>query len=157
MEKPKPKGYSALQIGLHWAVAGLIVIQFLAHDGIEHAWRAFDRSEPPAADDLRWAYLHIAFGYTIFVLALWRLWLRFTRGAPALPENEPAILKFVANATHVLIYVLIVGMPLSGGVAWFFGVGAAAAAHSLAKDALFVLVCLHIIGALAQQLSLIHI
>ncbi|RUT83529.1 cytochrome b, partial [Mesorhizobium sp. USDA-HM6] len=28
--------YSKIQIWLHWGIAALILIQFLAHDGMEH-------------------------------------------------------------------------------------------------------------------------
>jgi len=34
--------YSKTQIGLHWSIAALILVQFLAHDGMEHVWRSDD-------------------------------------------------------------------------------------------------------------------
>ena len=149
-----PSGYSALQIGLHWTVAGLVIFQFLAHDAIEHAWRAFTGGTAPDPDGQGMVTLHIVSGALIFVLAAWRLWLRLTRGVPALPANEPAALKFVARATHFLIYALILGMPISGAVAWFGGVQGAAGAHVLAKTVLLGLVILHVAGALFQQFFL---
>ena len=149
-----PSGYSGLQIGLHWTVACLVIFQFLAHDAIEHAWRAFAGGTPADPDGKGMVTLHIISGALIFVLAVWRLWLRFTRGVPALPDNEPAALKFIAKATHFLIYALIIGMPISGSIAWFGGVPAAAAAHVLAKTVLLVLVILHVAGALFQQFFL---
>ncbi len=60
----------------------------------------------------------------------------------------------MAKATHFLIYALIIGMPISGAVAWFGGVPGAAAAHVLAKSVLLVLVILHVAGALFQQFLL---
>lgn len=152
MSTPKPKGYSGLQIGLHWAVAMLVVIQFLGHDGIEHAWDAFRDGE--AALVTSTVVLHIGTGATILLLALWRLWLRNTRGVPGLPEKEPAALRFVARATHILIYVLLIGLPVSGALAWFGGVGPAAVAHSRATTVLLVLVGLHVVGAFYQQMAL---
>jgi len=88
------------------------------------------------------------------VLALWRIWLRMTRGAPPLPTSEPKALRVIAHTTHVLIYALIIGMPISGSLAWFLGVEPAAAAHGLAKNVLFALVILHVAGALFQQIVL---
>ena len=98
--------------------------------------------------------LHIGAGALIFVLHLWRLWLRFTRGAPPLPAEEPAPLRFLASATHVLIYVLLIGMPISGSIAWFAGVEQAGAAHALATNVLLALVALHVAGAFFQQFVL---
>lgn len=148
------KGYSGLQIGLHWTVAFLIVFQFLAHEGMERAWRAFAGNGAADPADSSMANLHVIAGLSIFVLALWRLWLRYTVGAPPLPANEPAPLRILAKATHILIYVFIIGMPISGSVAWFAGVPAAAEAHSVAQTILLVLVVLHVAGALFQHFIL---
>jgi cytochrome b561 len=152
MAKTARTGYSALQIGLHWTVALLIVLQFLAHESIVNAWDAYQDGEVLATPPL--TYLHIAVGLTILVLAIWRLVLRFTRGVPPLPANEPAPLKFLAHATHFGIYALIIGMPIGGAVAWFLGVEQAAEGHSLAFNALLVLGVVHVVGALFQQFVL---
>lgn len=148
------KGYSGLQIGLHWTVALLVLFQFLASGAIENAWRAYVGNTAPNADGTGMAYLHIASGLLIFCLALWRLWLRFTIGAPPLPENEPKPLQLLAKATHFLIYALIIGMPISGSIAWFAGVQAAAFAHVIAQNVLLGLVVLHVAGALVQHFLL---
>ena len=154
MARDRPDNYSSLQIGLHWAVALLIVFQFLGHGGMEAVWRAFSEGGTPESDEVVNAYFHAGAGLTIFVLALWRVYLRFTRGAPPLPENEPAAFKGLAHLTHFLIYLLIIGMPISGSVAWFLGVEPAANAHALASTVLFWLVVLHVLGALAQHFVL---
>lgn len=146
------KGYSALQIGLHWTVALLIVAQFLGHDGIAAAWDAFKDGAAVAPAQL--AYLHVIVGLSILMLALWRLWLRFSRGVPPAPETGHPALRLLAKATHVAIYALIIGMPLGGAAAWFLGIEPAAAAHSLAAAALFWLVILHVAGALVEQFVL---
>ena len=67
------------------------------------------------------------------------------------PESEHPALQFLANLIHVLLYILLLTMPLSGAVAWFFGVEAAANAHSLARFVLLPSVLLHIAGALANH------
>jgi len=154
MTAPPRKGYSGLQIGLHWTVALLVLFQFLASGAIESAWRAYARNAPQDASASGFVYLHIVCGLLILFLALWRLWLRFTVGAPPLPANEPKPLRFLAKATHFLIYALIIGMPISGSVAWFAGVPAAAGAHVAAKTVLLALVILHVAGALFQQFVL---
>lgn len=148
----KPSGYSALQIGLHWAIVLLVLIQYLGHEGIEHAWDAVRDSGTAETSSL--VVLHIGAGALIFAFTLWRLWLRFTRGAPPLPAEEPAPLRLLASATHVLIYGLLIGMLISGFIAWFAGVEQAGAAHALATNVLLALVALHVAGAFFQQFVL---
>lgn len=147
----RPAGYSAVQIALHWIIAVLILLQFLAHDGIEHAWDAFEDGEAVAGGDLPLAYLHVSVGVAILLLAVVRVWIRLTRGAPPLPENDPAIARFGAHAVHGLIYVLLFLTPLSGAAAWFLGVEEAGDAHEALKSALLILIVLHIAGAIFQQ------
>ncbi len=67
-----PPGYSGLQIGLHWSVAALVIFQFVAHDAIAQAWRAFAGGIPPDPDGKGMVALHIICGALIFLLALWR-------------------------------------------------------------------------------------
>ncbi len=150
MTRTAPTGYSRAQILLHWAIAGLVAIQFFASGGMEASFRAFVEGTVPAGADLRFANFHAVAGLTIFALMLARVYLRLTRGAPALPANEPRLAKFAAHATHGLFYVVLIGMPISGSVAWFLGVEPAGNAHGLASTVLLVLIGLHLAGVLAQ-------
>jgi cytochrome b561 len=148
------EGYSRLQIGLHWAVVLLILFQFVAHEGMETAYHAAHRGETASALDSIMANLHVAAGLMVLAFALARLWLRFARGVPGLPESEHPILKFAAHATHWLIYALIVLMPVSGIAAWFFGIDQAGSAHGLMFNLLLVLIAVHVAGALYQHFVL---
>src|SRR5690606_18132500 len=96
----RPVNYSATQIVLHWSVAALVLFQFVAHGPMEAAWRAVAQSGTVDDYTLRFANLHAVTGGLIFCLAVWRVALRLTRGAPTLPAEEPAPLRFLANATH---------------------------------------------------------
>lgn len=144
------QGYSALQIGLHWAVVVLVAFQYVAHNAIEAAWTAFQRNEP-APDPDALVVLHIGAGIAILILALARIVLRMTRGAPPPPSDEPRLLQFFAEAVHYAIYGLLLLLPLSGLVAWFLGVPAAASVHVLLKTALLAAIALHMAGALFQH------
>jgi len=146
-----PDRYSRLQISLHWIIAALILLQFLAHDGIEHVWDAYEDGEAVATGDLPLAYLHVATGVSILLLVILRIYVRLTRGAPPLPEDHPAVLKFVAHANHFLLYAFLIAMPLTGATAWFLGVEDAAEIHEAGKTLLLILVTLHIAGGLAEH------
>lgn len=147
-----PKGYSATQIGLHWIVVALLGFQYLFNDAMGAAWRAFRRGLPDGMTAMAWA--HILVGIAIFALVAWRLALRARRGAPALPEGGNPVLDRIAMATHALLYLLLVLIPVSGLVAWYGGVGLAAEAHEVMKTILLALMGLHIVGALYHQLVL---
>lgn len=147
-------GYSPIQVTLHWVVVVLVAFQFLAHDGIERSWRAFVGGEPPPADMTALTYLHIAAGTLVLLLALLRIYLRMTRGAPSPPPDEPRLLQLLAEAVHGSIYLLLLLLPVSGAIAWFLGVEAAGDAHELLKTLLLAAIALHIAGALFQHFIL---
>jgi cytochrome b561 len=145
-----PRGYSSTQILLHWSVALLVLVQFLGHDAIEQAWAAYRESGAVPEGSALTANFHAIIGGLIFVLAVWRVVLRFTRGVPPAPPEEPRIFRMLAAATHGLLYLLLLGMPLSGAAAWLVGIEPAGEAHSWAATLLFALVVLHLLGALAH-------
>lgn len=151
MAKRDVGGYSGLQIGLHWAVVLLILFQFLAHEGMEHTYHAGHRGETPDAFDVFMANLHIVAGLLVLLFALTRLWLRLTRGAPKPPQDQPALIRFAARASHVLLYLLIILMPVSGISAWFLGLEPAGVAHGLMFNLLLAVIALHIAGALYEH------
>lgn len=149
-----PQGYSKLQIWLHWVVVLLVLFQFVGNEGMGNVWKALEQGRTAEAADLQWAYLHVTAGVLTLLLVIWRFYLRFTRGSPPLPENEPRALKFAAHAAHFLLYALLVVVPLSGAAAWFGGIELAAVAHAVLKTVLLAVVLLHIAGALYQRFIL---
>ena len=143
--------YSRAQIILHWLVVVLMTGQILLHEGMEHAWRALRRGTEPSGGDALSANIHVAFGFLIFLLAGARLYLRLTRGVPALPASDPGPLRTLAHVTHWGLYAIMLGMPVSGALAWFGQVSAAAQAHGAATSVLLLLLALHTGGALVQH------
>jgi len=144
----KPMAYSRMQVILHWIIAVLVAGQYLLHKGIEADWAArLDGSIPNEP----FPNPHAIVGLIIFALAIWRVVLRLRHGAPALPSEEPPVLKAVAKITHVAFYALLIGMPLSGAAAWVVGLEVPAEAHELAAKIMLALIALHIVGAFAQK------
>lgn len=147
-----PKGYTLAQIALHWAVFLLVAAQFLFHDAISGAWRSLMREGTFERGPL--VFMHIAFGIAILVLVIWRMAIKAKRGAPELPEDEPAALKLAANLTHLGLYGLLILTAVSGGMAWFGGLRWAAEGHEVLKTLVLLLVAVHVLGALYQQIVL---
>lgn len=142
-----PSGYSALQIALHWLIAGGVVVNFVVSDGMGRALRqhqAGDAVTVPAAGP------HVWLGVALAVLVLLRLALRVWRGAPA---GEPGMRGRVARVTHVVLYALILLVPVLGGLAWFAGLPTQGPHEGLA-NALMVVAVLHVLAALYHHLVL---
>lgn len=146
-------GYSRAQVWLHWAVAALVVFQVAGHEGIEAVYGAAPAGTPDPSD-LLWADVHVVCGIAVLAAGIARIWLRLARGAPPLPEEENRWLRGLAHLTHVLLHAVLVALPVTGGLAWFAGVDAAARLHTAALPLLAALVVLHSAGALYQHFAL---
>lgn len=144
--------YSNSQIALHWAVAALVVSQYLLNGPIAQAWNDAANDLPVSFSPLIFA--HVAGGVLILALVIWRLVLKSQTAAPPPPENEPALLRLAAQLTHWSLYGLLAAMSISGMAAWFGGIGAAASAHGLLKIALIALVAIHVLAVAFHHLFL---
>ena len=60
----------------------------------------------------------------------------------------------LAKVVHLGLYALMFMMPISGSVAWFGGVEAAAFGHNVMKVMLLAFIALHFAGALYHQFVL---
>jgi cytochrome b561 len=58
--------------------------------------------------------VHKSLGIAILVLALIRLGVRLTYGAPRLPADLPEPMRLAARLSHYALYLLMIGMPLIG-------------------------------------------
>lgn len=143
-----PVSYTRNQVLLHWTIAVLVLFQILFHSGIEELWDARMAGTIP---DVPTPTPHSIAGILIFLLMIWRVVLRLRNGAPPPPADEHPALRFIAAATHVLFYVLLLGMPISGAVAWFGGLELPAEAHGVAAKLLIALVILHVVAAVAHR------
>jgi len=93
---------------LHWLVAALIVVQ--AGLGIAAvSWRL----SPTKLNLFVW---HKSTGMLILAIVVLRLLWRLGHRAPALPADTPAWERGAARASHFILYVLLVALPLSGWV-----------------------------------------
>ena len=101
----KTTRYSNSQIALHWAVAVLVVGQYLFNEPIAQAWNAAANGLPVSFSPLILA--HVAGGVLILALVIWRLVLKSQRAAPPPPDNEPALLKLAGQLAHWSLYGLL--------------------------------------------------
>jgi cytochrome b561 len=148
----KPMNYSMPQRILHWGMALLILFNLLITEGIENWHRAGRRGLEITAEMVSSANIHAYVGIAILVFAALRIVLRLVQGVPALPSEEPKLLQGIAKATHGMLYLLMLAMPLTGIAAYYFDIGSAGDIHAdVFKVILWVLIGLHFAGALVQK------
>jgi cytochrome b561 len=147
----RPIGYTSIQIILHWVMAVMVVFQVVMGENIGPAWQAFRERTTPAEADLFAANVHVAVGMGVLALAVVRLFLRVTHGAPPLPAGQSRVQRGIAHVVHAILYIVIVAMPISGAIAWFGGVEIAGTVHHFAKPVIILAIALHVIGALVQH------
>ncbi|HHY48583.1 MAG TPA: cytochrome b [Alphaproteobacteria bacterium] len=146
-----PRGYSPLQVALHWAIAALVIFQLLVNRGMQDAFD--DRMDGDAVEDAGWALLHIATGLSILVLAIVRVIVRLRHGVPPPAARRGAILNLLANVTHLALYGFIFAMPITGALAWFGRSELSAEAHELGRLILIPLILLHALGAFVEHFA----
>jgi cytochrome b561 len=99
--------YGTVALTLHWLIA-LGIIGMLTLGKYMHALPDTDASK----FDLY--QLHKSFGITILGLSVLRLVWRLVHRVPPLPAQMQGWERYAAHASHFLLYVLIIGIPLSG-------------------------------------------
>jgi cytochrome b561 len=146
------KGYSLLQIALHWTIAVLIVVQLTINADMQQAFA--QRLASGTLPDNLGATFHVVMGLSVLGLAVLRLVLRLVRGVPDAPAGNSALVNFLSHATHLLLYGFLLLMPVTGALAWFFGIETAGVVHELGRLVLIPAILLHVAGVVVEELVL---
>ena len=102
--------YTRTAIFLHW----LLVVAFIAQIGFGWFLEGVARGTP---ERTIYVNLHKSTGLIIALLIFFRLYWRITHPAPPLPPSMPPWERIAAKWSHVLLYVCMLVMPLSGYMA----------------------------------------
>ncbi|MDE2441090.1 MAG: cytochrome b [Betaproteobacteria bacterium] len=98
--------YTKTAKALHWLMAillfGLLALGFYMHD------------LPLSPDKLKLYSWHKWAGVTAFLLVGFRLLWRLAHRPPALPDSMPKLMQFAAHAGHLMLYLLMIAIPLTG-------------------------------------------
>jgi cytochrome b561 len=99
--------YTRLAILFHWVIAALIAVNVTLVLTVDALPDTFER---PMID------LHKSIGLTVLGLAIMRLLWRLTHPAPALPAGYAPWERKLAHGAHVVLYLLIFAMPITGWI-----------------------------------------
>jgi cytochrome b561 len=97
--------YTRTAMALHWIIAVLILCNVAL--GLSADWLPDDWVRPVIDT-------HKSIGITVLGLALLRILWRIRHQPPALPLSFPRWERGAAHLAHILLYVLMIGLPLSG-------------------------------------------
>lgn len=97
--------YSTVAIALHWLIAALMI------GNIGLAWYF---THLPKLSQFGPAGIHKSIGLTVLLLTLVRIAWRLANKPPPLPDRMATWERWTARGTHVLFYLLMLGLPLSG-------------------------------------------
>ncbi|MEJ8847692.1 cytochrome b [Variovorax rhizosphaerae] len=100
--------WSAAMKLLHWLIALLIFLQFAL------GWLAVGWHLSPMK--LTLFVWHKSTGMVVLGLVVIRLLCRLATPAPPLPADTPAWERGAARASHVMLYLLMLGMPVTGWI-----------------------------------------
>lgn len=102
--------YTTTAIALHWLIALLLLGQFAFGLLLE---------DIPRGTPARGMYvnLHKSSGILIGLLILVRIGWRLTHRPPPLPDTMPAWQRHASRFSHILLYLCMVTLPLSGYLA----------------------------------------
>jgi len=101
-----PARYSSLQIAIHWITAIIIL-------GMFPVGLVMTRLGPGTTTNLLYE-LHKSFGLIVIGLAVIRIVVRATSGAPPIVQTIAPWQRIAARGTHLALYVLILLVPLTG-------------------------------------------
>ncbi len=106
--------YHILSRILHWLMAFLVITALVL--GIYMTGLAKDVSYRYDLYDL-----HKSIGVLVLILVVIRLIFRVVKSVPPLPETMPAFIRIASHINHVLLYVLMIMVPLTGYLMSNFG------------------------------------
>lgn len=144
----KPNGYSLIQICLHWAVAILVLFNYLYSEGMGRAFDAKMEGAPLSDASLN-PSVHVWVGVSVLILVLLRLFVRASMGAP--DAGGSGRIQTLATWGHKALYLLLLLVPTLGVITWFIGVEATADLHGLLANALMLAAAGHALIAIWHQ------
>jgi cytochrome b561 len=161
-----PSRYGLVASALHWTIVIGVIAQYVLAE-------AGEGSDDAASGALDAMNLHMSIGVTLLALALVRAAWRFVDPAPVFPERMERYESMLARGVHVLFYVVLLALPISGWLLAtlegeslrFFGLfdlpaftGVTAASeetieevHEVLFNILFGLALLHVAAALKHR------
>lgn len=100
--------YDTVAVTLHWLIAVVLFAQL---------YTGWVFSDLPRGDERAlWFEWHRTLGFAVLILSVLRLIWRLVSPPPRLPGDLPVWERTLARLSHVLFYVVLIAVPLTGWV-----------------------------------------
>ena len=99
--------YGTLTIALHWSMLALLAAVYACIE-LRGLW---PRGSEPRELIKTWHYM---LGLSVLLLVIVRLGARLSGGTPPIVPKPPGWQVGLSHATHALLYLLMLGMPIGG-------------------------------------------
>jgi len=166
--QPTQENFDLVTILIHWFVAAVTAVTVVC--GLTTVYAN-------GAELTRFSlFLHQTIGFGIFVIMIFRTFWRLTHPAPPLPPDTTPMQRIAATGTHILLYVTMFFLAVTGYVglaargrditiAWSFDLPLllpvdraisvpAQTLHNYGQYVLYALLAAHIGGALYHHFAL---
>jgi cytochrome b561 len=165
MIKNSNEKYGIISKTIHWTITSLFLYMFYLASTMMGMEDSADK----------WAMYgeHKQFGVLVFILVLFRIGWIVANKNPEYPQKNSKWKKFLAKATHIFLYLIMLAFPISGylmsmagghGIS-FFGMGVydlvgkseslgelSHTIHSALEYITYAIVGLHVMGALYHHI-----
>lgn len=141
-------GYSGTQITLHWAIAVLILFNYIYSEGMEKALDARLEGAFLTNPEIN-PWIHVWVGMAVLLLTGLRLWLRMGRGVPQ--AGGSGWTQTAATWAHRALYLLMILVAVMGGLTWFGRIEETGDIHAVLANALMILAGGHAVMAIWHQ------
>lgn len=170
--------YNGVAMALHWITALMMIFMIIFGEELMEAGEHGEEAEEligAAANAAFLPSLHVSIGAAILLLTVLRIAWRVITPAPPYPANMKPWEIGAAKVTHALFYALMIGIPLTGWLAFggflqeepalsavrIFGLFSVPAGpvlgefmkevHEIGSNAAMILLILHVLAALKHQ------
>lgn len=158
--------YDAVAMLLHWLIAFLLIFMLIFGEDL------MNRRNPDTFN----ASVHASIGAAILMLSFIHLLWRMRKPSPPLPATMRSWEIALSKTTHIIFYVMMIGLPISGWLAFsdtvlkhpgfvgtsFFGLLPVVqipsalgfpfdVIHSLGSNFMIALISLHVLAAFKDQ------
>ena len=105
--------YDSISMIIHWVTALLLIFMLVFGEELMEEGERGEGLEGTFGPSL-----HVSIGATILILTLFRIVWRLSHKAPAYPLTMKPHEVLAARAVHGLFYLLLIGIPLTGWLAF---------------------------------------
>jgi cytochrome b561 len=98
----------------HWGMLALVLVQIPLGFWMVEVYEVYAETYVDDTWVMRTSRMHHTLGFLVLFAVVLRLSWRMSNSTPRLPESLVSYQRWLARATHLILYILLIVYPLSG-------------------------------------------